>query len=45
MSLELDGGLVDIMFDLDPELKEHVRYEKGINSLYMHLIPELYICM
>ena len=40
--LKLDGNFVNIIYNVNSQLKEHVRYEKLRKDLYMRLTKVLY---
>ena len=42
MLLILEGDFVDIMFDINPEYKQHTRFKDGNNILYLQSLKEIY---
>ena len=43
--VNLRGDFVDIMCQVNPEYKQHVRYDNGKNVLYLLVIREFYGCI
>ena len=41
----MGGGGVDIIFQVNPEYKQHVRYEYGNKVLYLLVSREIYGCI
>ena len=40
--MKLEGNFVDIMVDVNPELKKNVIYENGKKVLYLEILQEIY---
>ena len=43
--LNIEGEVLDIMREVNPEHKKNVRVENGVKVLYLRLLEALYGCM
>ena len=43
--LNIEGEFVDIMCEVNPEHKKHLRVENGVKAIYLRLLKALYRCM
>ena len=43
--MEIVGYFAYIMFQVDPEYKQNVRYENGGKVLYLLVLGEIYCCI